>query len=414
LRIAFLSPAGVIGGAEMCLLDLLASFRADRPGWSLTVFLGDDGPLREAVADLGVPCELLPMPGRLAALGDAGLSLGARGGGRLALAARGPGAALAASSYLRLLRRRLRAARPDLVQTNGMKAHVLGAWAAPRGVPVVWHLHDFLGSRAVMARLLRWSARRGVRGVAVSRAVAEDAGRVLGARVPVDAVYNAADLARFAPGPGAGAWLDAQSGMDPAPAGTVRVGLVATFARWKGHEVFLEAVSRLPTDLPARFYIVGGPLYRSAGSQHSAEGLMAMAAAAGLSGRVGFAGHQAEPADVFRALDVVVHASTRPEPFGRVIVEAMACGRAVVASRTGGASELFEDGVSALGCPPGDPAALAAAVARLIADPTLRAALGAAGRREAVARFDRSRLAGEWAGVYAAAGLTPQRNGRNA
>ena len=161
-----------------------------------------------------------------------------------------------------------------------MKAHVLGAWAAPRGVPVVWHLHDYLGSRPVMARLLRWSARRTVRGVAVSRSVAADAARVLGPKVPVVAVYNAADLDRFAPGPGDGAWLDAEAGMPPAPEGTVRVGLVATFARWKGHEVFLDAVARLPADLPARFYIIGGPLYKSAGSQHSAEGLRAKAGAA--------------------------------------------------------------------------------------------------------------------------------------
>lgn len=413
MKVVFLNPTGILGGAEMCLLDLLASFRRERPGWALKVLLGDDGPLRGAVADLGVACDLLPMPARLAALGDAGLALGARGGGRLALAARGPGAALAASSYFRRLRQWLRAEAPGLVQTNGMKAHVLGTWAAPRGVPVVWHLHDYLGGRAVMARLLRWSARRTVRGVAVSRSVAADAAAVLGPEVPVDTVYNAADLDRFAPGPGDGPWLDAQAGLPAATDGTVRVGLVATFARWKGHEVFLDAVARLPEHLPARFYVIGGPLYRAAGSQHSADGLRAKAAALGVLGRVGFAGHQAEPADVFRALDVVVHASIRPEPFGRVIVEAMACGRAVVAARTGGAAELFEDGVSALGCPPGNPAALADALARLIADPVLRATLGTAGRNEAVARFDRVRLAGEWSRVYEAAGVIQDRAGAN-
>ena len=62
---------------------------------------------------------------------------------------------------------------------------------------------------------------------------------------------------------------------------------------------------------------------------------------------------------MFRALDVVVHASTKPEPFGRVIVEAMSCGRAVVVAKDGGAAELFEDGVSALASPPGDASALA-------------------------------------------------------
>lgn len=387
----------------MCLLDLLASLRRSRPDWSLRVFLGDEGPLRGAVTDLGVGCEVLPLPVRLAALGDAGLGLnanGRRGRARFALAAKGPGAALAASAYLSLLKRRFRAESPDLIQTNGMKAHVLGAWAAPRGVPVVWHLHDYIGSRAVMARLLRWSARPGVRGVAVSQSVAIDAAGALGPKVPIEPIYNAVDLDRFAPGPGDGPWLDAQAGLPPARPGTVRIGLVATYAKWKGHEVFLNAVARLSPDLPARYYVVGGPIYKSAGSQHSAEDLQAKANALGLKGRVGFAGHQADPAAIFRALDVVVHASTRPEPFGRVIVEAMACGRAVVAVPVGGASELFEDEISALGCPPGDPEALAAVLGRLIADPALRQTLGNAGRKAAAGRFDRARLAGEWARVY--------------
>src|SRR5579883_1179458 len=239
-----------------------------------------------------------------------------------------------------------------------MKAHVLGAWAAPRGVPVTWHLHDYLSSRPVMARLLRLAARSGVSAVAVSKSVADDTAKVLGPRVPVDTIYNAVDLGRFAPGPGAGAKLDEAAGLPPAPPGTVRVGLVATFARWKGQDVFLDAVRRIDVDRPCRFYIVGGPIYRSLGSQWSLEELRERAEALGLADRVGFTGHQADPAEAIRALDVVVHASTRPEPFGRVIAEGMASGRAVIAMNEGGAAELFVDGVDALGCAPRDPQAL--------------------------------------------------------
>src|SRR5262249_54761573 len=113
--------------------------------------------------------------------------------------------------------------------------------------------------------------------------------------------------------------------------------------------------------------------------------------AVGPAGRLGFAPPQDAPAAVFGALDVVVHASTRPEPFGRVIVEAMACGRAVVAAPTGGAAELFDDGVSALACPPGDAGALALALRRLIGDPALRRSLGDARRARAGAQFGRPR-----------------------
>lgn len=405
MKLTFVNPTGVIGGAEMCLLDLLASLSETRPSPELRVILGDEGPLETEVRAIGVSCEVLPLPGRLAALGDAGLGLeGGKADGRLGLAARGSAAIVSASSYLKDLRRRLKANLPDLIQTNGMKAHVLGAWAAPRGVPVIWHLHDYLGSRAVMGRLLRLSARPGVSGVAVSHSVGADAAEVLGRKTPVSVVHNAVDLDRFRPGPGDGDWLDIEAGFPPAEsASIVRVGLVATFARWKGHDVYLDAISRLPSDLPVRFYVVGGPIYKSAGSQHDLAALRSRAEELGLGGRVGFAGHQPDPAAVYRALDVVVHASTRPEPFGRVIVEGMACGRVVVASPLGGAAELIENGVTALAIGPGDDRGLSNVLARLVSDAELRDRLGRAGRVHVEARFNRCRLAGEWSEVYNAA-----------
>ena len=408
LRLVYINPTGALGGAERCLLDVLASIRSARPDWSLRLVVGDDGLFRSAAADLGVRADVLPMPAALAKVGDSGLARGSVRGrinALASLAARGPGASSASAVYLKRLGRLLRAERPDVVQTNGMKSHVLGAWAAPRGVPVLWQLQDFVGVRPVMARLLRWSTRgrNRVRVVAASNAVAADARRVLGPKVPVETVYSAIDVARFAPGPGDGTRLDALAGLPLAEEGTVRVGLVATYAHWKGHGVFLEAAAKVSRDLPIRFYIVGGPIYRSAGSQVSLQDLRARAASLGLDtgGRLGFIGHQDDPADVFRALDVVVHASTQPEPFGRVIVEGMACGRAVIASQAGGGAELFEHEVTALGTPPGDADALAQAVTWLATDPMLRQRLGTAGRAAAVARFDRSRLAEEWGRVYA-------------
>jgi len=404
LRLLFLNPTGVVGGAEACLLDVLAGLRADRPGWPLRVLLGDDGPLREAVESLGVDCEVLEMPARLARLGDSSAS-SSSWAGRRGLLARGFAAGPSAASYALGLRRRLRALRPDAVHTNGMKAHALGAWAAGPGTPVVWHLHDYCGARPLMARLLRASARPGVRVVAVSDSVAADARATLGPRSEVVTLPNAVDLKRFRPASAGeaaaeGRRLDAEAGFAAAGAGVVRVGLVATFARWKGHEVFLRAVAGLPETLPARFYVVGGPLYKSAGSQYGLAELRALAGSLGVAGRVGFVGHRGDPEGAYRGLDVVAHASTRPEPFGRVIVEAMACGRAVVVAPTGGAAGLFEDGVSAVGSPPGDPSALAATLARLVGDPALRARLGEGGRARALADYDRGRLGSQWAGIF--------------
>jgi glycosyltransferase involved in cell wall biosynthesis len=270
-------------------------------------------------------------------------------------------------------------------------------------VPVVWHIHDFVGARPVVARALRWSSRRAAGAIAISEAVAQDARHTL-PNVPVDVVYNAIDTDRFAPGPGEGATLDALAGLPLAAPGTVRVGLVATYARWKGHELFLEAAARFTArnacPWPVRFYIVGGPVYRTHGSQFTEAELRACSARHGLAGRVGFIGFQRDVAGVYRALDVVVHASTQPEPFGLTIVEAMACGRAVIVAQAGGAAELFRDGCDALGVPPGNAAALTEAIAALAADPERRSRLGERARRRAVAQFARARLGHEIAAVY--------------
>src|SRR5258708_38701834 len=89
-----------------------------------------------------------------------------------------------------------------------------------------------------------------------------------------------------------------------------------------------------------------------------------------------------------RALDVVVHASTQPEPFGLVIAEGLATGRAVIVSAGGGANELVTDGVDALTHTPGDAESLARCIERLAGDPALRRRLGAARRAAALRPFD--------------------------
>jgi glycosyltransferase involved in cell wall biosynthesis len=398
LSIVYLSASAAVGGAERALLDLLASLRAAEPAWRLAVVAPEEGPLPAAVRALGVDARVLPFPAALAGLGDAGAS-GDGGRGRLSLLAgmlrAGPGAA----RYVARLRALLGEMRPDVVHTNGFKMHLLGARAAPAGAKVVWHLHDFVSTRRAMAGLLRRSAARVDGVIAVSRSVAEDAAFVVGTEVAVRTVYNAVDLDRFRLiGPVMD--LDAAAGMGPAPAGTIRVGLVATMGRWKGHGVFLRAIAALPPELPVRAYVVGGGIYRTAGSEVRADDLRRQAAALGIAERVGFTGFAEDAASAIRALDVVVHASTQPEPFGLVIAEAMASGRAVVASAAGGAGEIVTPGHDALAVAPGDVEGMAEAIRQLALDPVLRDRLGRAGRETAVRRFDRARLAAEVAPLY--------------
>jgi len=396
VSIVFLSPTGQAGGAEAALHDLLAGLRESHPSWSLRLIVASDGPLVERVEALGVPVDVLPFPASVARLGDWGVGRG--WWARVRFLMRCAATALPAVGYLQRLRRMLRSNQPDVIHTNGLKMHLLGAWARPRGSAVLWHLHDYAGRRPFTARLLRRSADRCAAVVANSQSVAADVRQVCGGAVPVHPVWNAIDLDRFAPD-GPRIDLDAVSGL-PAADDVLRVGLVATFARWKGHETFLRALAMLPASLRVRGYIVGGPVYETSGSQTSVSELRERVRALGLEGRVGFTGFVPDASTAMRALDIVVHASTDPEPFGLVIAEAMACRKPVVVSRAGGASELIESGVNALAFTPGEAAELAQRIEELARDANLRERLGRAGRSMAEQRFHRRRMASELAPIY--------------
>jgi glycosyltransferase involved in cell wall biosynthesis len=400
MRIVFLNPTGQIGGAERSLLDVMFSLRQAQPSWRIDLVAAEPGPLVKASHQMGISVHVLPLPRKLARLGDAGA--GGPAGEELSRAAvlgRLGLAVFTAARYARALRRLLSELGPDLVHTNGFKMHVVGAWAKPRNTSLIWHIHDYVGSRAIMTKLLRVSMARCNAIICNSASVGEDIHSTLKPRIPIHQVWNAVDLDEFSP-EGSKLDLDDLSGLPPAAPDVIRVGLVGTLAKWKGHEVFLRALALLPVGTPIRGYIIGGPVYQTDASQWRLADLKRQADRLGIAISVGFTGHVARPAEAMRSLDVVVHASTKPEPFGLVIPEAMACRRAVIASRAGGASQIFHDGVNALGHTPGDPANLSALILRLARDETLREQLGQAGRATAEQHFDRLRLGDELTPIY--------------
>lgn len=400
MRVTYLSPSAELGGAERCLLDLMAAVRDASPDDELSLVTAGDGPLVARAAALGVTSIALPMPPALRGFGDSALGLGRR---RWLPVVAGTRAAVAGAGYAVRLRRAIATLRPHVIHSNGMKFHLLGALACGGATPVLWHLRDFVGSRRLMASALRLAAPRARSAIAISGAVAADARRCM-PTLPVEVCYDAIDVAEFSPASVGGSALDALAGLPPAPAGTIRVGLVATYARWKGQDLFLRAVSRALAALPgARFYVAGGPIYATHGSQFSRDELARLAGALGLRERVGFLPFQADPAWLFRALDVVVHASTRPEPFGRTIAEGMACGRAVIATRDAGAAELVHAGLDAELYPAGDEEALSRAMIRLAGDAGIRGRMGEAARATALSRFSRRRLGNELVALYARA-----------
>lgn len=400
MRLLYLNPNGSIGGAERSLLEMLAALRQAQPGLTLGLLVTDEGPLARHANELGIEVLTLPLPARLATIGDWNAAPGAALAGLLKL-----GQALPALiAYRPRLQEAIGKWRPDLVHANGFKAHLLGALATPTGIPLIWHLHDYLGRRPLMARMLKlWRARCHLL-IANSHSVARDGAALLGPRVKTVVLYNGVDLTHFSP-QGPSLDLDALASLSPGT--SLRVGLLATLARWKGHEIFLRALAALPSTLALRGYVIGGPIYHTAGSQTDLPRLRELAAQLGLAGRVGFTGHIDDPAAALRALDIVVHASTDPEPFGMAIAEAMACGRALVVSATGGAVEIISAGHDALSHQPGDVAGLAAQVGRLASDGALRRTLAQAARTSALRRFDSRRMARELMHHYRALASAP-------
>ena len=397
MRIVYLNPSGKLGGAETSLRELMASVRAAEPGWELWLVLGEDGPLAGIARDLGVNVLVKTFPPSLARLGDRG---------RWAALVGLMKAAAGSAKYARGLARWLRKIQPDIVHTNGFKMHLLGAWTSPPSSALIWHIHDYVSPRRMMRRLL-WPFRKACSVAIVnSKSVAKDLERVLPG-VRVVPIYNAIDVERFSP-QGNQLDLDAKAGLAPAASGTVRVGLISTFARWKGHGVFLDALAQLPSGAPVRGYVIGGPIYQTDGSQWSALELSQQAERLGLAGKVGFTGFLEDVPAAMRSLDIIVHASTQPEPFGMVIIEGMACGRAVIASQAGGAAELFTDGDNALSHPPGDARTLASQIQRLASDAGLRRRLGERGRSIAEQNYQGTRLAKQLLAVYShPSGPTP-------
>ncbi|MGC8827389.1 MAG: glycosyltransferase, partial [Anaerolineae bacterium] len=263
---------------------------------------------------------------------------------------------------LRLLRI-IRQEGIDLVHGNDVlisnREAVLAAALA--GVPYISHVRAFERLTWFDRRLTRWVHTC----IYISRAIAEaHAAQGVSAERGV-VIYNALDPEEFAATADRDA-VRARLGLSPAHQ---VVGITGRLVAWKGHEVFLRAVAELVPARPTlRALIAGGadptePAYL--------EHLKALAQELGIADRVIFAGYWERIVELLPALDVLVHCSVKPEPFGRVIIEGMAAGVPVVGANAGAVPEIITDGETGLLVPPGDAPALAKAIGRLLDDAPL-------------------------------------------
>ncbi|HET7572563.1 MAG TPA: glycosyltransferase family 4 protein [Gaiellaceae bacterium] len=364
-RVVFVDHTAVLSGGELALLLLLPELDVDAH-----VVLAEEGPLAERLRERGLPVEILPLPERTRALR------------RDRTAVEAPLHALRTLGYSVRLARRLRALDADVVHTNSLKAALYGGLAARLArVPAVWHVRDRIAPdylpRATVL-LVRTAAR-----VLPSAIVANSAATL--------ATLPRRRRAAVVPSPVAAVAAYARGG-------GFRVGILGRIAPWKGQHVFLDAFAQAFPGGDETARVIGAPLF-GAGEERYERELRALAASLGCDGRVEFRGFRDDVAAELSELDVLVHASTLPEPFGQVVVQGMAAGLPVVAAGAGGPAELIEHGVDGLLYPPGDADALAALLRDLRDDPELRGRLGAAARERA-AEFRPARIASRLAEVY--------------
>jgi glycosyltransferase involved in cell wall biosynthesis len=363
-RILYVQPNNEVGGSDIALLRTIGEL--DRTRYQPIVVLPNDGPLSEPLRQAGAELHFTAMK-QLRTLPSP--SYQAR-----YLAAIVPTV------------RRLRALIDDrgiaLVHTNSLYC-LYGAWAARlAGRPHLWHLREIPPAVPILRPLYASMVLR-LSDLVVAMTGACVEGLFGAGKVPSKVVVMAdgIDVARWNPGI-SGDRIRRELNLSP---DTPVIGFVARLDPWKGVEVFLRAAKRVSERAPqTQFLIIGDSL--------------------DLSERVRFLGWRYRLDDipeVMAALTALCHTPVRPEPFGLVVIEAMAVACPVVAPNAGGPAETVLDGTTGFLVPIGDFSLFADRLCRLIEDPACRASMAAAARHRAVNEYSSERFAARLAALYA-------------
>ncbi len=370
-RILFVeaSVGGVVGGSLTGILPLMAHMDRDRFAPALALF--EHKAIVAGLEAAGVPVHILPplpvehVEGKRTAVARVGLRV-----------QRLLGYVLPRARALAALFRR---ERPALVYlANGLTANLDGVLAAALcRVPVICHEKGFRRVGPVE----RWASRWVDVSIGMTDEIVE---HYRAARVRAKhfiTVFDGIDCHEFRPGGGAA--IRTEFGV---PAGAPLVGIVGHLQDWKGQHLVADAMARVRVRHPdVRCLMVGG-VHRF-GGEYAAQ-LHERIARPDLAGYVILTGARSDVPACLDAMDVVIHSSVRREPFGRVLIEAMALGKPLVAPREGGPRYIVADGETGLLVPPRDAEALAAAISALLDDPARRAAMGRAARARVDAVFD--------------------------
>lgn len=355
-KICFYCVATHLGGAERSLLDLLVGLQkryAER--FTLHVlFPANMGPFVDKLKELNIAYSVLPMPKVFFRMSREK---------KIEAFLRGILSIPLLFGYVIQFLKFLRTEKPQVIYTTGIKCHVIAASLSVfHGAQVLWHLRDIVAPGFTLAVLTL--LQRSFKPFVISNSKATLQSHRFSKGYPV--VYNGFDTAAFSVQKNA----DSRRQFGAAQ-NSVVVGTMGVIARWKGQLDFIEMAARLiKQGYDVRFVIVGGKIYDTSGDEGFLGILKSTAKELGIQSQVYFAGYTDKPVLALQGMDIFVHTSQRPEPFGRVIVEAMGCGLPVVASNAGGVPEIIEHGQNGFLFSPGNVDDLTKQVKDLLDDST--------------------------------------------
>lgn len=359
-RIAFLHVASILGGSEKSFLDLL--YLNELNSSDVLVIVPEDGPLVQEIRRItpDAKVQFLPLP--------SGISKTTRKNpvqGLLSVVASGFGFI----SYLWNLTQILRAHSTDVLYTNGIKCHLVSCVLPTSAAPsIVWHLQDFFPDISFLKTALPYLPRRPQLIIANSTAVAMDTQNSLpkswlSGPQPIDVrvVPNSVNIQDYTPTP-----LRPRNEKGP-----IVVSMIGMLTPWKGQHLFIEAIGILQKQgFQIKGQIAGGEVYSTDGETGYKQLLEKKISELRLQDHVALLGLRSDVQDIIAGSDLCVHCSIKPEPFGRTIIEVMACGRPIVAARAGGVLDIIQHQVNGLLFQPGDPLDLATQIKSLIENPS--------------------------------------------
>lgn len=284
-----------------------------------------------------------------------------------------------------VLARCLRILTTNKVQLIHLNNGVRGGWAwlvASKilRIPCITHQRDFDERASALGRFM---AHRFTLVICVSQAVL-DFLRGLGIRhTPMQMIHDAIDVTRMKSEREAGEIRQELGISQFSPV----IGMVGNLQRWKGQWVLIEAIRKLQAEFPRIGCVLIGDVSKAARDQRYAQELRESIANYGLEAQIILAGYRKDVPNYLKAFDIIVHASTNPEPFGLVVLEAMAFKKPLVGSRAGGVREIVVEGTSGMLFTPGDADDLARALRVLLSDQEAAARMGERGYDRLIAEF---------------------------